>query len=72
MYDPLTIAWLLNPALFGERPASIDVDTGTGDHAGQTRIDFDHPAARHRVLLDCDADGFFNLLTERLLRLPLE
>lgn len=72
MYDPLTIAWLLKPALFGERLASIDVDTGTGDYVGQTRIDFDHPAARHRVLLDCDADGFFNLLTERLLRLPLE
>jgi purine nucleosidase len=70
MYDPLTIAWLLNPALFGERLASIDVDIDSNDRLGQTRIDFDHPAASHRVLLDCDADGFFDLLTERLVKLP--
>lgn len=70
MYDPLTIAWLLKPALFGERLASIDVDIDSSDRLGQTRIDFDHPAASHRVLLDCDADGFFDLLTERLVKLP--
>ena len=70
MYDPLTIAWLLKPALFGERLASIDVDIDSNDRLGQTRIDFDHPAASHRVLLDCDADGFFDLLTERLVKLP--
>jgi purine nucleosidase len=72
MYDPLTIAWLLQPELFGERIATIDVDTGTGEHAGQTRIAFDQPAARHRILLDCDADGFFNLLIDRLHRLPVQ
>jgi purine nucleosidase len=71
MYDPLTVAWLLKPALFGERMASIEVDINAGDHVGQTLIDFDHPAARHRILLDCDADGFFDLLIERLSKLPM-
>jgi purine nucleosidase len=72
MYDPLTIAWLLQPDLFRERMAAIRVDTSDGDRAGQTHIDFDHPTAPHRVLLDCNADGFFSLLTERLSKLPLE
>ena len=69
MYDPLTIAWLLKPGLFGERLATVTVDTGTGERMGETRIDFAHPTAQHRVLLDCDADGFFDLLTDRLRRL---
>jgi purine nucleosidase len=72
MYDPLTIAWLLQPQLFQERMAGVRVDIGDGPQAGQTHIDFDPAGGRHRVLLDCDADGFFNLLTDRLRRLPLE
>jgi purine nucleosidase len=72
MYDPLTIAWLLRPELFTERRAEIRVDIGDGPEMGQTHIDFDPVSGRHRVLLDCDADGFFNLLTDRLRKLPLE
>lgn len=70
MYDPLTIAWLLQPQLFAGRMAAVEVDISAGEHAGQTRIHFDRPDARHRILLDCDADGFFDLLTERLRKLP--
>lgn len=71
MYDPLTIAWLLKPQLFKERMAAIDVDTGMDDRAGQTHIDFDHAMPRHRILLDCNADGFFDLLIERMAKLSL-
>ncbi len=70
MYDPLTIAWLLRPQFFTERMAAVTVDIGSGDHAGETRIDFDAVERPHRILLDCDADGFFDLLTERLRTLP--
>jgi len=70
MYDPLTIAWLLQPQLFQYRMAAITVDISTEERAGETVIDFDAEKAPHRVLMDCDADGFFALLTERLSKLP--
>ncbi|MET1025753.1 MAG: nucleoside hydrolase [Dongiaceae bacterium] len=66
MYDPLTIAWLLQPDLFQARMAGITVDTSDSERAGQTRIDFDVPGAVNRVLMDCDAAGFFDLLTTRV------
>jgi purine nucleosidase len=70
MYDPLTIAWLLQPQLFQYRMGAITIDTSADERAGETRIDFDAEKAPHRVLMDCDADGFFALLTERLSKLP--
>ncbi len=66
MYDPLTIAWLLQPDLFQGRMAAISVDTTDGERAGQTVIRFDAPGATNRVLMDCDAAGFFDLLTRRV------
>jgi len=66
MFDPLTIAWLLQPGLFQGQMAAITVDTSDGDRAGQTRIKFNAPNATNRVLMECDAAGFFDLLTARV------
>ncbi|MFC5415063.1 nucleoside hydrolase [Dongia soli] len=69
MYDPLTIAWLLQPDLFTSRMAQIEVDIGDKETAGQTRMTFDVPGATNRVLVDCKASGFFDLLTTRVARI---
>jgi purine nucleosidase len=69
MYDPLTIAWLLQPDLFTSRMAQISVDTGNVETAGQTRMTFDIAGSTNRVLLDCDAGAFFDLLTARVARI---
>ncbi|TXH33712.1 MAG: nucleoside hydrolase [Rhodospirillaceae bacterium] len=69
MYDPLTIAWLLQPDFFTSRMAHIAVDTGNIETAGQTRMTFDAAGSTNRVLLDCDAAGFFELLTTRVARI---
>lgn len=67
LHDPLTIAWLLRPALFTGRRAVVTVET-KGEHSGQTRFDWrdDGPC---RVLLEGQAEPFFDLLVERLARL---
>ena len=64
LHDPLTIAWLLRPDLFSGRRAAIAVET-MGVRSGETRFEWqDHGPCR--VLLQGDADGFFDLLIGRL------
>jgi purine nucleosidase len=64
LHDPLTIAWLLQPELFSGKRAAITVETA-GVRSGETRFDWrdDGPC---RVLLQGDADAFFELLIGRL------
>jgi purine nucleosidase len=66
LHDPLTVAWLLKPELFSGRRAAIAVETA-GERSGETRCDWreDGPC---RVLLQGDADAFFDLLIGRLER----
>jgi len=71
LHDPCTIAWLLKPELFQTRMCNLSVETESELTMGHTAIDFWHVTDRpnnvhwtHAV----DADGFFELLTDRLAR----
>ena len=72
LHDPLTIAWLLRPQLFSGRNINVEIETKGRFTTGMTVADWwgvsDRPA-NALFLRDVDADGFFELLTERLARL---
>jgi inosine-uridine nucleoside N-ribohydrolase len=73
LYDPVAIAWLIRPELCRTRPVSVAVDLGPGPGRGRTVIDRwgQSGAPANALLLEAlDADGFFQLLAERLARLP--
>ncbi len=71
LHDPCTIAWLLAPALFKGQFCNLSVETQSELTMGHTAIDFWHVTDRpHNVnwIYSVDADGFYDLLTERLAR----
>ncbi len=73
LHDPCAVAWLVRPDLFTSRACSARVDLGPGIGRGRTVIDrWDRTGDPHNavVLESVDADGFFDLLGERLARLP--
>lgn len=69
LHDPCTIAYLLQPSLFEGRECNIAVETESELTMGHTAVDFwgvtDRPA-NARWMHKVDADGFYDLLTERL------
>jgi purine nucleosidase len=69
LHDPCVIAYLLNPGLFGGRPANVSIELAGGLTYGQTVGDFfrttDRPV-NATVLRTLDAPGFFALLWDRL------
>ncbi len=69
LHDPCTIAWLLAPELFEGKLCNLSVETRSELTMGHTAIDFWHVTERpHNVtwIYSVDADGFYDLLTERL------
>lgn len=73
LHDPCAIAWLIRPELFTERLCSARVDLGPGPSRGRTVIDrwgATGDPGNATVLESLDADGFFQLLGERLALLP--
>ena len=73
LHDPCAVAWLLRPDLFTTRDCAVEVDLGPGPSRGRTLIDrWDRTGAPHNatVLETMHADGFFDLLADRLARLP--
>jgi purine nucleosidase len=66
------IAYLLKPQLFSGRNVGVVVDIEEGAAFGQTRVDghdsLNTPGSVFWVE-NGDAEGFFDLLTERLARL---
>jgi purine nucleosidase len=71
LHDPCTIAWLLAPALFEGKVCNLSVETEAALTVGHTAVDFWHVTDRpHNVnwIHAVDADGFYDLLTERLAR----
>jgi purine nucleosidase len=73
LHDPCALAWLVRPELFTARTCSARVDLGPGIGRGRTVIDrWDRTGDAHNamVLETMDAEGFFDLLGERLARLP--
>ncbi|SFG18113.1 purine nucleosidase [Palleronia marisminoris] len=72
LHDPCTIAWLLKPELFTGREINVEVECDSDLTRGMTVADWwsitDRPA-NALFIGDLDAQGFFDLLTDRLGRL---
>jgi purine nucleosidase len=73
LHDPCAIAWAISPALFGAKPAQIEMDLGPGPSRGRTVVDrwgrLGRPA-NVTLLETLDAEAFFALLAERIATLP--
>lgn len=73
LHDPCAIAWLVRPDLFTWRDCHAVMDLGPGPGRGRTVIDRWNRLGQPenvRVLETLDTAGFFDLLAERLPRLP--
>ena len=71
LHDPCTIAWLIRPELFFSKRCNVSVETVSELTAGHTAVDFWHVTDRPANVdwvYEVDADGFYDLLTERLAR----
>ena len=71
LHDPCTIAYLLQPDLFKGKACNISVETRSELTLGHTAIDFWHVTDRPinaNWIYAVDADGFYDLLTDRLAR----
>jgi len=69
LHDPCTIAYLLKPELFEGKLCNVEIETGSRLARGHTAVDFWGVTDRVRNanwLYKIDADGFFELLIERL------
>jgi purine nucleosidase len=69
LHDPCTIAYLLRPDLFEGKMCNVEIETGSPLTRGHTAVDFWGVTGRIRNanwLYKVDADGFFELLTDRL------
>ena len=72
LHDPCVIAYLLRPELFRGRPAHVEIETQSPRTLGMTIMDtrlHGGAAANAQVLVYADAEGFYDLLIERLARL---
>ena len=73
LHDPCVIAYLLRPALFGGREVNVAIETQSPLTTGMTVVDWWGVTGRRpnaRLMNTVDAGGFFDLLTEKLARLP--
>jgi len=73
LHDPCVTAYLLRPGLFRGRKVNVMVETGSALTLGMTVADWWGVTDRPPNVLfmnDVDADGFYDLLTERIARLP--
>ncbi|MDD9727345.1 nucleoside hydrolase [Roseovarius sp. SK2] len=72
LHDPCTVAYLIRPELFSGRHVNVEIETQSELTMGMTVTDWWGVTDRTPNALfigDLDADGFFDLLTERLARL---
>lgn len=73
LHDPCAVAWLIAPSLFRTRDCAASVDLGPGPSRGRTLIDRwgrSGAPANATIVEHVDTDGFFDLLGQRLSRLP--
>lgn len=73
LHDPNVIAYLLKPELFKGRRINVEVETASELTMGATVADWWHVSGRPENALwikDIDREGFFDLLQERIARLP--
>ena len=72
LHDPTVIAYLLRPDLFKGRDCNVEIETQSELTMGMTVVDWWRVSGRKpnaTVMREVDAEGFFDLLTERLARL---
>jgi len=72
VHDASVIAWLLKPELFSGKPVNVAIDNREGLGLGQTVADWYDALGQTKNVFwveNGDAQGFFDLLTERLARL---
>lgn len=72
LHDPCVIMHLLRPELFRGKKCRVDIETEGRFCRGRTLVDWwnqDQRPPNVTVMSEADADGFFDLLTERLARL---
>jgi purine nucleosidase len=73
LHDPCVIAYLLAPHLFEGRHINVEIETASELTAGMTVADYWGVTGRERnvnFLRNGNAEGFYDLLIERLARLP--
>jgi purine nucleosidase len=73
LHDPCVVAYLLRPDLFGGSPCNVAIECASELTMGQTVVDrwgLSGRPANATVIERIDADGFFELVLERLARLP--
>ena len=71
LHDPCTVAFLLQPELFEGKLCNISIETESELTMGNTAVDFWHVTVRPKNatwIHTVDADGFYDLLVERLSR----
>ena len=72
LHDPTVIAYLLKPELFSGRLCNVEIELQSELTVGMTVVDWWRVSGRTTnatVMRNVDADGFFELLTERFARL---
>jgi purine nucleosidase len=73
LHDPTVVAYLLQPSLFSGRTVNVTVETRSELTLGETVVDW-HGVTRRPAnalwLNRIDSDGFYELLTETVKRLP--
>ena len=72
LHDPCVIAWLIRPDLFAGRFVNVEIECDSDLTRGMTVADWwrvTDRAPNATFMGDVDADGFFDLLTDRIARL---
>lgn len=72
LHDPCVIAWLINPDLFSGRACNVVIETMSELTMGMTVVDWWGVTGRPKnamVIRDVNADGFYDLIAERIGRL---
>ncbi len=73
LHDPCVMAWLLKPELFQSRDVNVAIECESELTMGMTVVDWWKVTDRKPNATVCrsvNAEGFFELLTERISRLP--
>ncbi len=73
LHDPMTVAFLLKPELFGGKHVNVEIETTQGLCFGQTVVDRWSVTSRPKNatwITRVDADGYFALILDAFRRLP--
>jgi pyrimidine-specific ribonucleoside hydrolase len=73
LHDPCAVAWLIKPELFTSKMCHVDIETKGKLTAGATVVDYYDVLKKNKnveVLFDIDREGFIDLISEHLEKLP--